>query len=342
MRYTVIAVVLCIVWFGALELGLQTSGEHILDHNFKGRAANFIKLDPILGWRSNPGEYDFPSFVAGAQNIHVTILNDGGRATKKNINTVLDSDLNATLFFGCSFTFGHNISDHQTFAWKLQDKYPSLDIRNYATSGYGTYTSLLRLQEVLPQIKKPRTIIYGFMQNHEIRNIAPNWWLLNLIIPAPFVTVAADGTLIPLMTQKFKPFPWRHQSAIMLRLEAAYKKSRSPLQNVEPKKMSDATTKLVQQMHTLSTKSGANFYMVILDAKLQTKNYYLEQMTSLGINVIDCTHRDFVMINTAATTGYIMNRDLIKISKLTVPGDGHPNEEMNNYWAQCINNSINL
>jgi len=342
LRYPLIVTVICLAWFGVVELGLRNSDEHILDRTFKGRATNFIKLDPIIGWRSNAGEYYFPPFVPGGEDILVTILDDGGRATKKNVQYLQNSALDTVSFFGCSFTFGHGISDHQTFAWKLQDKHPSLDLKNYATSGYGTYGSLLRLQETLPQIKKPRTIIYGFMQNHEIRNVAPNWWLSNLIIPAPFVSVSADGNLIPLMTKKFKPFPWRHQSAVMLRLEAAYKQFLSPDQSIDPKIMALVTTKLVQEMHALSTRASAEFYMVILDAKTKTTQFYVDKLTSLGINVVDCTHPDFAMINTSATTGYVMNRNLIKAAKLTVPGDGHPNEIMNDYWAECINSKIKL
>ena len=102
MRYPLIVTVICLAWFGVVELGLRNSDEHILDRTFKGRATNFIKLDPIIGWRSNAGEYYFPPFVPGGEDIHVTILDDGGRATKKNVQYLQNSALDTVSFFGCS------------------------------------------------------------------------------------------------------------------------------------------------------------------------------------------------------------------------------------------------
>ena len=38
-------------------------------------------------------------------------------------------------------TQGWAIDDNETYPWKLQKRYPSLNVLNYGTGGYGSYQS---------------------------------------------------------------------------------------------------------------------------------------------------------------------------------------------------------
>lgn len=283
---------------------------------------NFNLQDRILGWKPKPGVYDYPGYTAQQNNIRLTILEDGRRATKISSQPAHNTKNQTILFTGCSFTFGKAISDHETFAWKLQTKYPSLDIRNYGVSGHSTYQTLLRLREILPQIKTPKIIVYGFIKDHEIRNVAPDSWLPDRLMPIPFVFLDSKDNIVESKTQRFFPLPFRNKLAGVMWLESLGKKLLIQDQNIKTEKMPIATTKLVQELNYLSNKFGAKFHMVILNAPLESRQYYLELMPKLGISIIDCSHTKF--------------------ENLKIAGEGHPNEEMNDIWANCINSNLNL
>jgi hypothetical protein len=90
-----------------------------------------FEWDPVLGWKSKPGEFRHEPYSPQGHEIHYTILSDGSRAT--SANQEIDSyDL---VFLGCSFTEGLAVSDEGTFAWKLQAKFPSLRIGNFGVGG---------------------------------------------------------------------------------------------------------------------------------------------------------------------------------------------------------------
>ena len=103
--------------------------------------------DSVLGWRNRPGDYVMPPFAPGGSSIDVTYLADGRRATGPDDGrSGDDGDL---IIVGGSYTQGWAISDRETYAWKLQLRYPKLRVRNHGTGGFGTYQSLLVLEEAV-------------------------------------------------------------------------------------------------------------------------------------------------------------------------------------------------
>ena len=134
----------------------------------------FHEFDPVLGWKLKSGRYIYPAYKTSEDNIQVTILPGGRRDTGAEKRAV---DADEVLVVGGSFTFGLAISDNETYPWKLQTMFPSFNIMNYGTAGYGGYQSLLVMERELPRLKSPAFVIYGFFQHHEERNVAPSEWL---------------------------------------------------------------------------------------------------------------------------------------------------------------------
>src|SRR4051812_5489250 len=79
-----------------------------------GSTPQIFDADAELGWRLRPGSY---RTFAGDKTV--TILRDGSRATGSPEKPAPDLAL-----LGCSYTLGWGLSDDETFAWKLHERFP--------------------------------------------------------------------------------------------------------------------------------------------------------------------------------------------------------------------------
>ena len=158
--------------------------------------------DPDLGWRNKEGRYVF-----GTAPIHMTFWPDHTRATAA---APVRADA-AVVVLGCSFVQGWALSDEETFAWKLQERFSRARVLNFGTAGYGTTQSLLTLERYLEERKRthgaaaakgPLIVVYGFSDFHASRSIAEASWLKALAQLAsrgqgatPYATLGGDGEL---------------------------------------------------------------------------------------------------------------------------------------------------
>jgi hypothetical protein len=280
------------------------------------------EFDPILGWKNKPGHYSYPAYRGVGPNVQVTFLNDGSRATSGN--HIHASSTKSVVFVGCSFTEGWAVSDYETYPWKLQEKFPAAKFYNYGTAGYGTYQSLLMLERVLPRIKSPAAVIYGFIVNQEPRNIAPAEWLWLLSIYShrahtylPYVTVDLNGKLIRHAPEKYVTFPFREQSALVTLSEEWYMrfKTRGRMEQGH-----QATENLILEMQKLANSYGAPLIVVLLNGSVRQRYFYRTFFDINGIMNIDCS--------VPSTTD------------LKVPGEGHPNGRQHSLWAKCISDHL--
>ena len=123
----------------------------------------------ILGWEPKPGVYKFKAHSNLAKDdFTMTIIEDGIRYSgkyEKKYNKVIGA-------FGGSFTQGAAVNDEDNFPYFLQEKLRKefIKVENYGVGGYGTYQSLLKLEQILSK-KKFDLVIYAFLSHHEYRNI---------------------------------------------------------------------------------------------------------------------------------------------------------------------------
>lgn len=129
----------------------------------------------------------------------VTILADHSRTTGPRHDAAAASRVDIV---GCSVTNGYGLSDADTFAWKIQQTHPELEVVNFGTAAYGTFQSLLRMERSLDERPPPRLVLYGFITQHEARNVATYDWLRGLAqtssrghVAPPYVTLGAGDTL---------------------------------------------------------------------------------------------------------------------------------------------------
>jgi hypothetical protein len=183
--------------------------------------------DPLLGWRNKKGKYIIPPYHPTERPIYITFLENGQRNT--GINST--STKGEMIIVGGSFSQGWAVGDRGTYAWKLQQKYPFLKVMNHATGGYGSYQSLLVLEQELPNMTSPKLILYGFIDHHETRNVAPGSWLRVLSeyskrghVDAPFATFDEDNGIVRHLPERYFELPFREFSAIISLVERVYMK----------------------------------------------------------------------------------------------------------------------
>lgn len=312
-----------LISFGIAEATLRVLGFTPFTHQFPPDEPVVLEFDPKFGWRSAEGRFQF-SVLPGNPPIQVTVLPDGIRSSSP-IPMTDSNDKPNIIIVGCSWMFGWGISDSDTLAWQLQKAFPAWQVVNYATGGYGTYQSLLRLEEAIPKMR-PDVIVYGFILHHEDRNVASGYWLNALaqksrrgLVQVPYVTID-QGRLQRHGLTQYPMLPGRKHLAVIAAIEkswvelSAYTRTRQARQ---------ATELLLLDMKRLADKCNARFLVVFMggyQSRPDIPQSYFDFSLANRIDFVDCSHT----VDEA----------------VRVPGDGHPNAKANARWFEAVEPAI--
>jgi hypothetical protein len=276
--------------------------------------------DPVLGWKNKEGKYVVPAYDSSGQDIHMTFTVRGQRVTRAK-ETALSKEF---VIVGGSYTQGWAIDDNETYPWKLQEKYPSLNVLNYGTGGYGSYQSLQVLEKELPRLTSPIIVLYGFNQHHEVRNVAPREWLRTLSkfsrrghVYVPYVTFEEDNGLVRHVPERYLALPFRESLATIAVIEKAFMEINTKNRRSQKRLV---TEQVLLEMNTITEQFGAKFVLVLLWADQEKKRHYMSFCQSHNIRYVDCV-RPITL-------------------EMKVVGEGHPNGRMNSLWAECIANEL--
>ena len=269
--------------------------------------------DPLLGWRPVPGRYTFGPYVPGGTPAPVTIRPDGARAAAPEPPTGRPS----LLLLGCSFTLGWGVSDDETWAWRIQELRPDLEVVNRGAAGYGTVQALLLLEALLRDGKRPRHVLYGDI-GAELRNIAAPMWLAMLTATGqtaatPYGTLGANGELVRHPPAAYPSFPLHDRLASVAVLERAWADTRHGGREATARPV---TERAIVEMAERCRAAGIGFSLVILELREPARSARLTFARAHGIDVIDC------------------NAD--RVPGDSVPGEGHPNGTLHRRWGDCV------
>ena len=311
-------VTLTVMGVGA-EILLRVAGREAWTHIADNPDHPVIfQADSTLGWRHKPGDYVFPPFWPRGPEVHMRFLEDGSR----NTGTPPDAGPDTLVAVGGSFTEGFAISDHQTFSARIQQRFPEVTVKNFGTGAYGTYQSLLMLEEILGGGPAPIIALYGFFEGHELRNVATAEWLRFLsrharrhgsAIAIPYATFDSNGTLLRHPPEPYPRWPLRARSATLTFLQDLYAQQR-----IGPREGQAATVtrRLIVEMNRLCETQGVSFAVVLLNMTPNNRRDYASFLTGQEVPYLDCA---------------------LPLSPADqVQRDGHPNAAMNTRWANCI------
>jgi len=307
-----------------LELQLRLSGKKPFQYASIGQESVIMEADPVLGWKNKPGIYThWPGTWDDGKKKTFTVWPGGMRATAQHL---LKKDTQI-LILGCSFTQGWALSDEETFAWKLQEQFPDIEFLNYGTGGYGTYQSLLLLEQYLKDSPQPpRMVLYGFAGFHAMRNVASHSWVRMLVtfskrghVNIPYCLIGNNGDL-----KRYPAFSYpvnflnTHSAAIDFLVDR-YCSWRSKKRELQEEIV---TRKLLLEMDAVSRKKGSRLVVLFLDSRDTNKGAYMQFFSEHKIDFIDCTPPETVPFD------------------LGVKNEGHPSGMLNSYWAACISKGI--
>jgi hypothetical protein len=278
--------------------------------------------DPELGWRNRPGSYVYPGYTAGAPEVRVTYLADGTRATGFRGGAGAPE----VWLVGDSFMQGWGLSDDETLAWRLQERYPGIRLVNFGTGGYGTWQSLLRLEGALQIREPPRLVIYGFIPAHEKRNVATADWLREQasaarggMIAVPFASLDGDGFLVRHPPQAYPRWPLDERSALVAFAQDLLARAQAARRVAEPRR---TTQTMLREMQRLCAARGTRLAVVFFWIDREGLADYGRFLRANGIEVVNCTRP--------------LTLDLV------IAGEGHPNGKLNALWADCVSRRLPL
>jgi len=274
---------------------------------------SWAALDQKFGWVNKQGGY--ASFEPGAK-----VMNFEADHTRRVIGP---PKLGAPelLLIGCSFTQGYGLEDPDTFASQLDQQLPSMKVVNFGTGGYSTYQSLLRLRQELNTDQHIHYVIYPFIEEHLVRNVAEASWVQALELldgsnfVAPHVRMHGDE-MVELPDHIERNWILETKSAL---IHLIHKTIIVFTHHVSLAEQVKVTHILVSDMASLAKSKGVPFLMVGLS---YSDNNAVREIVGNDVRFVDCRFPSGLT------------------PELRLGGVGHPNEAADKAWSQCILKSI--
>jgi hypothetical protein len=306
-----------------IELGLRLAGEkprYMYDITKNEVVTN--EEDLKLGWIPKIGTHKFGPWAKEGKNTILTINKDRSRYTG-----LKSENLDKIVFIGGSLTQGWAISDKETFAFLLQEKFLNHKVFNYAVGGYGGYQSLLTLEKILKEKKKVKNVVYGFIPHHEVRNVAAGSWqfLLNTmsnrgVVRLPYTSLDKKNKLTHYNNSIYFKFPFGEFSSLLTKIEKRIMKIKSSKREKIQTKIS---LEIIKKMNDITFDNGGKFTLLIL------KDFYDDRSER---------YESFLESNKISSIKCVMPTGL----KFQVPGEGHPNEISNYQTYECIKKKLKI
>ena len=270
--------------------------------------------DPVLVWDNKPGRHVFPGYSPEVKEVTITVEPDGSRSA----GPTPSRPKARVALLGDSIAFGWAISDDETFAWKLQARFPDVAFVNHGVSGYGTYQSFLKMRRLMAEDPPPDLILYGFYHDHLQRNVQSLQWVdmhdrNDRPSTAPYCTTDADGHLLEHPGEPISRWPLRRSLASVYFVEQLLTRRRVAKRSAYAWPVMQS---LAVEMDRIARARGSRFVLLFLMSRPGVSRPLTEFLRSHDIAFLDC------------------NRVLRP--QWMVKGEGHPNGAMNDEWADCV------
>jgi hypothetical protein len=281
--------------------------------------ARLYTPDAELGYTVTPNVDMQIEFLKKSQSIEFSVRTDdrGRRWTGIQAGDGIVPKPEVWIF-GCSFTFGWLVDDDESYPWLLQQRFPSLAVRNYGVGGYGTLQSLLQYQRALRESDPPRIAILAYANFHEERNVMSplrskrlgRSWRAWGEVNQPYMQWLGEGKFVIRQSSTYQPYlPFVESSALANRLDRAIFKMLERRALLEDHRQ-DVSRHLVDEFERESRSHGVVFALGQLDSPLKMVEYAQRR----GIPVVDMA--------------------LPEGADFEIADDGHPNPRGHRFLAE--------
>ena len=277
--------------------------------------------DQQLGWYNRPRIKQTAVTVVGRPHT-ISSLENGARVTSNSPTSGRDGVRRDVIFIGCSFTHGFGLNDDETYAWKVQAARPAWNVHNFGVNGYGTCQAYMLLKRLFERDKwhKP-VVIYGFIDDHEDRNVADYKWHYGLSrlsstgnASLPSCMLDSSGSIVFNALRPYPQFPFRHTLATISVLETLYLKFAGASLAEQKRQI---TEQLLVDMEAFVRAQSGQLAVLLFDAGGRSSRYreFLERRKIRVVN---------------------LNRTGQKITGSLTQADGHPNGRMADLIAERV------
>ena len=151
--------------FALLILGYRPYQQ--LEYQIESKPKNCIIASSNKGFALHPGEFE----VNINQGLNYTASHNADSLRINSIREVGDENIRPKIFmFGCSYTYGMGVQDHETFSYIIQESLPENEIINFGVPGFGNVQSYMQLKEQLAKGIIPELVIINYANFHNERN----------------------------------------------------------------------------------------------------------------------------------------------------------------------------
>ncbi len=226
------------------------------------------------------------------------------------------------LFLGCSYTFGSELKDQETYLAKTAQHFPQWQFDNYAVCGYGTQQCRLKQEMLLSNSASQRYdgIFYAFIHDHLRRNIYNN-----LAFSKDCALICSSKLYANGKVTYFGPGDEVVPGCSIFRVSAFFNKlyfmSSYYFFDFEEKKRYDLLSAILSEMVSLAENNGAKFTLLVLD-----------EMDISKINPEVCCRINFGNI----CFPEINNPDYHVAHSL----NHHPSEKVQDFWSERLSQHL--
>jgi len=304
-----------------MEIGLRVishPGRPFLQrHRESSCTRHPMEEDPVRGWRNRVGEHHYSCDI-GTEKLEIrqTLWPGGFRATAP----IQEDRPEKLLLVGCSCTYGLFLSDHETFGWKLQEAFPSVQVINAGVPGYSTVQALLTLRGYLEGGDTARVVLYSHISHHALRNVAESRWARNLSFGVgsvlPRVGLGSDGALRELPPLDLRRSLWIRHSYVLDLGQFAWAR----ISDLDQETRRQAATLTVMRLQELARQHGATLAVAHIGHPDKESDREIAAFRRAGVDtVLDC--RVQVNAENAAPAD---------------PGRHHGNADVHTAYSTCI------
>jgi lysophospholipase L1-like esterase len=268
---------------------------------------NLSTFDPLLGWTGSPGGQ--AELVTVNNRVPLSLNTQGHRDIE---HTMADTNRQAIVFLGDSFTWGYEVTFEEMFVNRFRRRMPAYSVFNLSHRGYGTDQSFLMFTETWQHEGAIRLVVLMFSENDVLDNASsvryekrkPRYRLRSGELHLTGVPIEEDRQWKSPLPDTPKPSSWKvklqetlfmshllHDIWWQFYVRRPSSSDESPLTQQEQQKSLRVTEKLLEALRDAASQRGAAFAVGFVPSKLEIEHIGDEPPYQRDIAAI-CDARD--------------------------------------------------
>lgn len=193
------------------ELAFRIAGYRAFNnvgYSIVSKPSNSMLADTSLGLRLSPGSFS----ITINDSLHYT-TDHSEQGIRIDPSKSFPDSLDKIYLFGCSFTYGMGVNNHEVMSSRLQNELKSYRIFNFGAPGYGNVQGFLQLKKLIENGQKPKFAVFNFADFHLDRNVLTPEYRQSLMLG---YQQSAENLKLEMRTAKF-PYAQLHDDKVVIK-----------------------------------------------------------------------------------------------------------------------------